>query len=179
MNILSAKINWNANYMNFPDLEIEVDEMPDTKTMRYEERNNIFYAEREGYASYFYYKEPGEGFGGREFPITMKDGTEKILKGPWSSRASCVNQMGFGPVVDIVLSKNQYYRVSGAVTLRIAQKAIKMIPNVFLILHKTNSGDIIFTPSLEAGRITKYNQYNGFSYYDENGTLLAIPKLGA
>lgn len=184
MNIIKSKVNWNESFQNYPDLELEVENVPDIKTMRYEERNGIYYAEREGYVSYFYYKNPDNGFGGREFPITMKDGTEKVLKGPWSSRAACVNNQGFGPIVDVVIQYNQYHRIACAVTLRIAQKAIKMLPyKVFLIPYVTNSGEVVFTPSLEAGRVTKYKSTFGgnktYAYYDNTGTLIDIPKLGA
>ncbi len=182
MKIISAKVDWHEQYSNHPNLLIETDKLPEYDTMRYQERMGIYYAEREGFASYFYYTSPDVGFGGREFPITMKDGTKKTLKGPWSSRAACVNLMGFGPILDVVFkeadSKYKYCDTAGAVTLRIAQKAIKeFCPDVYLIPFVTPSGETIFTPSLEPGRLVKWAEpYGGGKrtkqVYDNKGMLV-------
>ena len=184
MKILAAHVEWNEQYANHPNLFIETDKIPNWETMRYEERGGIYYAEREGFASYFYYIHPDVGFGGREFPITMKDGTKKVLKGPWSSRAACVNLMGFGPIVDVTIKEREspykYVNTAGAVTLRVAQKAIKeFCPDVYLIPYVTGSSETIFTPSLEPGRLVKWSQpYGGGKrtkqMYDHTGVLVHV-----
>ena len=180
MQIISTKVEWHEEYLNFPNLVIEVDALPDPKVLRYEERNGIYYAEHRGYVSFFYYTAPGDGFGGAKFPIVMKDGTSKVLVGPWSSRASCVNEQGFGPCMDVTLKvqgkPHSYF--AGAVTLHLAQRAVKGLPGVFLIPF-TRSGEVTFTPSLEAGRIVKPSRPHGGGpltrqMYDDKGMLVDI-----
>jgi hypothetical protein len=45
------------------------------------------------------------GFGGSNFDIHLEDGTQKVLKGPWSSRATCVNMVV--PPEDHVMDTDQ------------------------------------------------------------------------
>jgi len=63
----------------------------------------------------------------------MRDGTEVTLKGPWSSRAGCVNQRSFGPVVDVrittdpsALERGYTFR-TGSLTLEAAKQAIDLV----------------------------------------------------
>jgi hypothetical protein len=41
------------------------------------------------------------GFGGSAYDITLRDGTARTLRGPWSSSASTANEHGFGPCMDV------------------------------------------------------------------------------
>ena len=43
-------------------------------------------------ADWFAYTGPGTGYGGRHFPITMTDGSMRVLIGPWSSNSGEVNE---------------------------------------------------------------------------------------
>lgn len=101
MKLLKGKVNWMEGFANEPTLQILVDKMPDLKDLRYQEKEGIYYAECDGYVSFYYYVRPDDGFGGRHFHITMENGEEKVLKGPWSSNAGSVNRVGFGPCVDV------------------------------------------------------------------------------
>lgn len=63
----------------------------------------------------------------------MREGTEVTLKGPWSSRAGCVNQRSFGPVVDVrittnpsALERGHKFR-TGTLTLEGAKQAIDLV----------------------------------------------------
>jgi hypothetical protein len=104
MNILRARVNWRDGWDNHPNLELLVDKMPTIDILRYEEREDLFYAELNGYVSFYYYSQPANGFGGAVFNITMKDGSERMLKGPWSSRAGVANRLGFGPCLDVSMT---------------------------------------------------------------------------
>lgn len=42
-------------------------------------------------ADWFAYSGPGTGYGGRSFPITMADGSKRVLIGPWSGSSGDVN----------------------------------------------------------------------------------------
>lgn len=133
MKILKGRVNWVDGYANDPRLEVLVDKMPDSKDLRYEERSGLYYAEFSGYASFYYYVSPGEGFGGRIFNITMKNGTEKFLKGPWSSRAGIANKLGFGPCLDVSMTNNSnsyergYTFFASACTLKLVMDALDRI----------------------------------------------------
>jgi hypothetical protein len=184
MRLISAEVEWHEQYLNHPNLVLRVDKLPCPESMIYEERNKIFYAERFGYVSFFYYSTPGDGYGGREFPITMKDGTSRILKGPWSSRASCVNRQGFGPCLDVTLLEgngSRYGAIAGAVTLHYAQRALLGLPGVYLVPLTDVHGEVTFTPSYEPGRIVKPTLEYGnpdsktvLKTYDKLGNLVDI-----
>lgn len=177
MKILSAKVEWHEQFINYPNLVLEVDALPDLDTMVYTERNGIYYAERQGYATYLYYVQPGEGYGGRKFTLKMKGGTTKTLVGPWSSRAACVNQQGFGPIVDVTFKEGKYSFIAGAVTLRLAQRAMKQfLPDLFLVPLVSSNSEVTYVPSLEAGQPVKWTEpYGGGvrtkQVYDKRGWM--------
>jgi hypothetical protein len=104
MKVLDARVNWNIGWNNDPELEILVGKIPDSADLRYEAKGGIYFAELEGYVSFFYHSgepEQQEGYGGRSFALTMKDGSTVVLKGPWSSRSACANAVGFTPSVEV------------------------------------------------------------------------------
>jgi hypothetical protein len=58
--------------------------------------NRLFYSEHPmGWVKYFSHcgdpRVNEGGFGGAPFGVILADGTQKVLRGPWSSRAECVN----------------------------------------------------------------------------------------
>lgn len=132
MKVLKAKVNWYKKYTNLPVLELLVDVLPDLDELQFEHKNGIYYAELDGYVQFFYYRSPGQGFGGAVYALTMKDGTTKELRGPWSSNCSAVNGLGFGPCVEVSLTKDvkAYERgwtfFAGSCTLALAIEAAKL-----------------------------------------------------
>jgi hypothetical protein len=131
MNIIKAKVDWNHGFSNEPDLRILIDKEPNYKNFRYNENNGHYFAELDGFCDFFYYTKPGEGFGGREFELTMHDGSIRVLKGPWSSRAGVMNRK-FRPCVEVAWTDSEvawtkgYTFVHGALTLEMAQVAAKL-----------------------------------------------------
>lgn len=139
MKALAAKIKWWEGWGNDPVLELLIDCFPLFAPFRFEKRGPIYYAELDSYVRYYAYRKPDRGFGGRHFPITMKDGTEIILKGPWSSRPGAVHARGFGPCVSVSIVDDSdafergYTFIAGDVTLAFAQEAItKYLPSIEL-----------------------------------------------
>lgn len=92
MKILNARVRWNTGLANDPRLEVLVDKMPPMADLRYEQKDGCYFAQKEGFVSFFYYTGPGEGFGGSTFKIKLADGTDKDLIGPWSSRSGVMNR---------------------------------------------------------------------------------------
>ena len=104
MNLLKAKLDLYPQFDNCPSIKVLVDKMPDIKDLRYKSKNGIYYAELDDYVSFYYYKKPDQGYGGRTFNITMTDGNKKALKGPWSSNSTAVNRY-FGPCHEITITE--------------------------------------------------------------------------
>lgn len=73
-----------------------VDALPDHEDFRYEEiqcdNGTFFISVLNNYVSYLYEKPSDRhGYGGRAFHLTMIDGLQREIVGPWSSRASVFN----------------------------------------------------------------------------------------
>lgn len=95
MNILSARVDWNEEFDNPANLVVRVDELP-IKELRYERKGRYLFAESQGYVSFFY-DDPNDhaGYGGQTFKLTMKDGSETELIGPWSGNPDGAAAAGF------------------------------------------------------------------------------------
>jgi hypothetical protein len=132
MKPLACHINWNGQLG--PEVQILVDKMPDHKELRYRTKDGIYLAEKDGYVSFYYWVKPDNGFGGREFPLTMEDGTTRTLIGPWSSNPTSVRQiMGFDSIdVSLVDDPESFMRgytlFSAHVTPEFFLEALRMSP---------------------------------------------------
>jgi len=132
MKILDAQVDWREDVGNDPRLEVLVDETPGRSELRFEHAGGLWVAVDNGYVEYFACSGDGNdgGYCGRSFEVTTVDGEQVTLKGPWSSRAGCVNKRRFGPVVDVRLATDPevlergYTFKSGTLTLSAAKQAI-------------------------------------------------------
>jgi hypothetical protein len=70
--------------------------------MRFDQRDQFYFAERDGFCTFFSYSNGGNngGFCGAHFEITMRDGEKRVLEGPWSSNSAVLNEHGFGPCME-------------------------------------------------------------------------------
>lgn len=93
MRVIKAKVRWNVRYTNHPEFMILAADWPANDEFKYVERESVYYAENHGAVDMFSYGGPGDGYGGRVFPITMVDGQKRELKGPFSCRAGWVNHL--------------------------------------------------------------------------------------
>jgi len=144
MKLISAKVDWMEGFANKPNLILTVDHIPKRDNMRFRQSGNFYYAELEGYVTFFYYERPGAGYGGSTFSLKMVDGTTKSLIGPWSSRAGSLNTV-FGPCVDVtIIEESNGYRMAGAVTLEVAEKAAEMAGA--RLQRVVDQGDIRYDP---------------------------------
>lgn len=172
MKILKARVDWNKDYDNRPNLVVLVDKMPTHDEMFFTQVDSIYYSVTGGNANYFHYVSPGEGYAGRVFEINMVDGTKKALKGPWSSRAGCVNSVvsahnkEFEHIVDVTMTAdpNQYSGktigcfYASSITLSLAKEAAKKA-NCYLVRENLN-GDITYHPSMVQNFIVKPRNRN-------------------
>ena len=153
MKIIGAKVRWNLEWGNYPDLEVLVDELPNRGLLRYQHKENCYFAELpDGYVSFYYWTgQQSQGYGGSHFPITMADGSQVILKGPWSSRCGVMNAVGFTPSVDLCYTETWgRMLLAGAMTLEVVETALKTyLPEVELYRDEERDGDITYRPTLK------------------------------
>ena len=135
MRIEDAQVDWKEGYANDPKLQVLVDEIPSRDELRFKHENGLWVAIENSYVEYFAWSGDGNdgGYSGRCFEITTIDGEQVTLKGPWSSRAGCVNKRSFGPVVDVELATDPeelergYTFKAGTMTLSAAKQAVDLV----------------------------------------------------
>lgn len=111
MKIIAARYMKLKQYANPARLEILVDRIPAPYEMVYEdqwdedEAGCLYFAENDGYVSFFYHNPANQrGFGGSLFALHMKNGTIKEIVGPWSSRSEVMNAAGFTPSMEVSIT---------------------------------------------------------------------------
>ncbi len=140
MKIRQASVDWREDSGGDPVLQVLVDEIPSRDELRFEHEDGIYCGIKSGFAVYYTWSGEGNdgGFSGDCYEITMRDGEQVTLKGPWSSRAGCVNQLSFGPVVDVRITtvplalERGHTLYAGALTLEAAKQAIDLVGNAHL-----------------------------------------------
>ena len=169
MIILDARVEKFKEYDNTPSLKILVDKIPNRNDLEYTHRDCIYYAELDGYVSFFYYFRPDDGYGGRTFNLKMKDGSTKSLIGPWSSNSASVNKI-FGPCVEVSITDDlnvwhRGYTFTGAAITLDKFKIACNIANATLAIDKY--GFYIPMPKCEVCEKQKTNKVrtkNGRKY---------------
>lgn len=95
--ILAASIRLpRAGYSNPPDLLVEIEDAPDFtyEVLPRPDGRTFYFAETDGFCSFYVHNPHAEtGFGGSTFPLTLKTGEVRDVKGPWSSRSSVMNDL--------------------------------------------------------------------------------------
>lgn len=160
MKLLNAEVDWMWSWDNDPYLKILVDRIPENEELRYRCHDWCWYAELDGYVSFFSYVGPSDGFYGRGFELTMIDGSKKVLVGPWSSRAGAVNQLAppkLPPVMDVAMTDDEavwhrgYTFYSGHCTVDLVQEWLDehiAKPIWKLVKEESNGGDIVWQPRM-------------------------------
>jgi hypothetical protein len=154
MKILSGYIDWMTHSHNHPYIYVTVDKFPKQEEFVYEKRDGIYFAELDGAVSFFFYVEPGRGFGGHHFPVNMKDGTKEVLIGPWSSGSYAANQLGFTPSVEVTIIEGKHSHIAGNATVALVQEAMdKGIIELrdYLAHEKVNNPRYRFSKKFPAG----------------------------
>lgn len=137
--VIDAQVDWVAGYGNPPKLEVQLDEIPDMSEVEFEARifengRGLYYSDHDGYVRYFTWSGDGNdgGFSGRGYDITLTNGVEMTLRGPFSSRAGVMNKYDFGPCVDVKVTTEEsvmekgYTFSSAALSKELADEAAEM-----------------------------------------------------
>ena len=137
MDVLKAKVNWMDGYASDPILEILVDRVPSTEACRFEQRGPLWFAELDGFVEFFAWHGPGNegGFCGTEIEITMTDGRQVTLKGPWSSNSRAMEEAGFPPSVCVTIRDPRNWErgggLAGHITLEKAREVLSQhLPDI-------------------------------------------------
>lgn len=105
MKILRGRVDWMEGRVNRPNLYLLfAEEPPSLDEFRFRQRAQYYFAERDGFCRFFSWNGQGNngGFGGNRYPITMVDGRQITLHGPWSSNCGVMNEHGFGPCINVI-----------------------------------------------------------------------------
>lgn len=113
MKVRNIMVDWMEGYLNDPDIKVIVDRIPEIEEMVFERRGTLYFAHEDGYVNFYSYNHPGDGYGGRKFTLNMKDGTQSILKGPWSSNSASMNNAGFPPSAEVSITDKEQTWVEG------------------------------------------------------------------
>jgi len=132
--IRDIRVSWNLGVHNDPELQILLTRIAESEEFRYRERSGCYFAHVGCEVRFKYHSgepEQQEGYAGRHFDLKMMNGTRKVLKGPWSSRAGVMNAR-FNPkcmdahiTADGQVWKDGYTFYAGSVTLASVRKWMK------------------------------------------------------
>jgi len=145
MKILDMKINWNYKCSNKPRIQVLVDEIPKIDDMLFSVNGNLYYSEIDGYVRFFYYNRPGDGYSGQIYHLRLDNGKQIDLVGPWSSRASVMNDVGFAHCTEVSLTTEPETMIKGhtffggAMSVSVLREAMKKhLPDHELIVDLNN-----------------------------------------
>lgn len=141
MKAQEIRINWMTGWGNSPRAQILVDEIPEG--LRYQKLGGKYFAEKDGYVSFFAWRgTPDRGFGGAKFHITLTDGEEVTLVGPWSSGSGAMMKAGFSHCMEISITADPeviergYTFFSGCVTTEWLEDSFKRLrPSLALEMY--------------------------------------------
>lgn len=149
MKILKSDVNWLKAYSSVPIIKCLVDKIPRRDSFIYTKNSNIYWSQSDGFVSFYYHNPSDEtGFGGTLFKLKMDDGSEKTIKGPWSSRPGIMNKI-FPHSVEIMLTDDEEAWNRGFTFI-----------NTYCTLNNA-----IKAAALAGTHLVRYIHYNEISYH--------------
>ena len=161
MNVIDARIEWHEKYDNTPRLHLLLDDttpMPTNKEYRYEIKEDMFFAEKDGFVSFGFYnfKRGGNqgGCSGSEWDITLVDGTVKTVWGGWSSRSGVMNEAGFPRCTEVVYHQGTWdsCRMAGAATIEVVKDVLERFPSMDAAIVLFDNGELTYYITCKDGR---------------------------
>lgn len=158
MQIKAMRVRWWLGWGNSPIFEVLVDRLPHRDTLRFRKNDaGLYLAEEGGYVQFYAWSGKGNdgGYSNAHIPITMIDGSEVVLLGPWSARAGVINRYprDFPQVLDVSITDERrvfdrgYTFYTAAVTKAAIVEALPLCPGVTLHEDRRH-GDVCFDPTL-------------------------------
>ena len=142
MQILSAKLDMNWKVLNEPRLHISVDKKPSIDDILFKEHTEegaeYYWGEKDGFVMFFICTDNKNGFGGAHIKINLVDGTQRTLKGPWSSNPTAMANVGFPYCMEVTVETpdNPMSHYGGHLTINRTLEAIKFIPKLRLYAYE-------------------------------------------
>lgn len=157
MKIENIKINWKLGWANDPKIRVLCSDAPSWDEFRYKYADRYYWAEREGLVSFFAYSGPGSGFGGRTFTLTMENGEQVDLVGPWSGSSVDANRR-FPHCVEIsftdkpsVMRKGYTFSASCMLVDVLRDALRELRPELALLPFQFNTDDILSEDEAHSG----------------------------
>lgn len=151
MKVTQCQVDWDRGRLNAPEIQVCVDSVPDD--LVYEptkvKHGVLWFAESEGYASFYLDNDINDGFGGAVIKIRTRHGDHKLV-GPWSSRGGFVNTHLGKKVVPVALTTDPKVMDRGwtfraaYLTAEKAREALALVPDAELVRRTTNYGEVVY-----------------------------------
>lgn len=112
MNSYKVSVDWKLGWGNNPVFVVEGPTPPTAEKFIYKaipinSNNTLYYGECVDFVNFLLDDILDQtGYGGVKFILEMGDGTERTIKGPWSTRESVINKLGLGPVIGVMYNSN-------------------------------------------------------------------------
>jgi len=115
MKIEQFSIDWEHDCDNYPEPRLVVDAIPKREDYQFRlfksRRKGLlkddcyWFGEKDGVVLCWKWTGPENegGFAGREWPITMEDGSVVVLKGPWHAGIPSAEYTGVGPCISATM----------------------------------------------------------------------------
>jgi len=141
------------------DINLLVDRIPDRSEMRFANQGSHWFSNHEGYVRYFGW-EPGRnngGYYGDSFDIIMEDESKVTLLGPWSSRSSVMNKIGFAPSLEVSITDDLevmtrgYTFYAAAVTVELLRPVLAKINERLVEVEHYGEPSWVLESQLETG----------------------------
>ena len=156
MNIIAIHVDWRERYNHDPIFIITMDSEPLLYTaLTFFSVGNYYIGEHEGYVRYFYKQgdQQEQGFGGTWYKLQMRDGTTKILKGPWSGAASELSLL-WKPVLNVLLRTPKYNEKSSFLTGTFTKESLEPLLSILAPDIELYGGDYGWYPK-KIGEVPK------------------------
>lgn len=107
MKIVAARVDMNRDLGNEPDLRLIIKDAPRPSEIEMTAHNTgkgqaTYAGVKDGFCRFLHHDLKDErGYGGREFTIKLVGGETRTIKGPWSSRMSIMETLGYEAAVDV------------------------------------------------------------------------------
>lgn len=154
---MQVSVDWMEGWGNTPNFVIHCskDNIPELVKSEFTNHSGLWvHVSDNGFVHYFAHKGIGNegGYSGAPFTF-LHNGQIKTRRGPWSSRAGCVNQLGYN-IVDVVVDDNGS-RYSAAITLALLVQLLDEQKDVDFYVILDTEGEPVYYPSIVPDKLMK------------------------
>lgn len=161
LHITAFGIDWRIGWGSTPDILLEISGTRLPK-MTFEQRGQCFFGrtswESDLFLSTHYWHDGSDnnagGFSGAAIELEMRDGSKRIIKGPWHGcEIDCYLREDFPPTTDVITFCTDWSKLTGissAISIPLLRQLLKPFPDVHLVFN-----GISIALSLQPDSLTK------------------------